>query len=92
MMSMTTKLALITFYAGMLGTVVGGCLASVSAPDISTGLKITLRLSAALLLAGVVLCWRSGWKRYREESPKKRLDRFLAYVWFAPVSLLFALD
>jgi hypothetical protein len=39
-----------------------------------------------------VLCWRSGWKRYREDSPKKRLDRFLAYVWFAPVSLFFTLE
>ncbi len=89
---MTTKLALFTFYAGVVGTVVGGCLASVSAPDISAGLKMTLRLSAVLLLVGAVLCWRSGWKRYREESPKKRLDRFLAYVWFAPVSLFFTLE
>jgi hypothetical protein len=91
-MSVMTKLALFTFYAGVLGTVVGGCLASVSAPDTSAGLKMTLRLSAALLLVGAVLCWRSGWKRYREESPKKRMDRFVAYVWFAPVSLLFSLD
>lgn len=91
-MSVMTKIALSTFYAGVLGTIVGGCLASVSAPDISTGLKITLSLSTVLLLVGAVLCWRSGWKRYREESPKKRLDRFVAYVWFAPVSLLFSLD
>ena len=91
-MSVTTKLALVIFYAGVLGTIVGGCLASVSVPDISTGLKMALRLSAALLLVGAVLCWRSGWKRYREESPKKRLDRFVAYVWLAPVSLFFALE
>jgi hypothetical protein len=91
-MSVITKLALSTFYVGVLGTVVGGCLATVSATDISAGLKMTLRLSAVLLLVGVVLCCRSGWKRYREESPKKRLDRFIAYVVFAPASLLFSLD
>jgi hypothetical protein len=91
-MSNATKIALLLFYAGMLGIIVGGCFASVSAPDISIGLKWALRLSSISLTIGAVLCWRAGWKRFKEESASKGLDRFLVYVWFAPFSLPFSLQ
>ena len=92
-MSKTTKIALLVFYAGFLGIVAGGCLASVSVADIPAGLKWGLRFTAVLLLIGAVLCWWAGWKRFKEECAPfagKSLIRFVIYVVFAPYTLPFS--
>lgn len=90
-MTHTTKIALLMFYAGCVGIVVAGGFASVSAPDISPGLKWALRLATISLLIGTVLCWRVGWKRFKVESASRGFARFLVYVWFAPFSLPFSI-
>ncbi len=91
-MSKATKIALLVFYAGFLGIIAGGCLASISTSDISPELKWGLRLATACLLIGNVLCWRAGWKRFHEECAPfagKSPSRFAIYVVFAPYTLPF---
>jgi hypothetical protein len=49
--------------------------------------------STLTVLLGQLLCWRAGWKRYNAESAPfagKRIDKFVVYVLFAPISLWFS--
>ena len=91
-MTTETKIALLMFHSGVLGTIVGGYFAVTNAPEISTGLKSVLRFAGVLLVIGSVLCWRGGWKRYNEEFFGKGFARFLVCVWLAPFSLPFSIQ
>jgi ABC-type nickel/cobalt efflux system permease component RcnA len=87
------KLALLLFWGAFLSIVISGCFASNSAPNITFGLKLAIWSSTIVLLVGAVLCWRSGWSRYKEEhthSVAKRLIQFAVLVWFAPFTLPFS--
>jgi hypothetical protein len=91
-MATGTKLALVVFYTGFVGIVVGGCLASVSVPQPSAQLVLGIRAISLLLLAGAVLCWRAGWRRFTKECTPfagKSPTRFVVYVMFAPYTLPF---
>ena len=91
-MTATTKLALLLYYLGLLGLIVGGCFVSISEPDISIGLKWELGISNLFMIAGVVLCWKSGWQRFNAECATfagKSLTRFVVYVLGAPFTLPF---
>ena len=63
------------------------------AEDIPLWLRIGATVFIAVLFFGQFLCWRAGWKRYNAESAPfagKRLDKFVVYVLFAPITLLFS--
>ena len=61
--------------------------------DIPLWWKVGAWIATLTVLVGQLLCWRAGWKRYNAESVPfvgKRIDKFVVYVLFAPISLWFS--
>ncbi|HVX91292.1 MAG TPA: hypothetical protein VHC20_06780 [Candidatus Paceibacterota bacterium] len=91
-MSSAVKVALIVFYVGFLGVFVGAYFAAgKNSLDHSTTLSGAIVGTTVLMSIGAALCWRCGWKRFKEETSGKSIAGFLAYVLFAPISLPFSI-
>ncbi len=89
------KIAVRTYWGGFVAMVVLACIGSTFLSESSIPLwwKIGAWASTLTVLVGQLLCWRAGWKRYNAESAPfagKRIDKFVVYVLFAPISLWFS--
>lgn len=92
-MSSAAKVALLTFYAGFLGFFVGVYFAvGAKSTESNVLLKVGILGAVAVMMIGTALCWRCGWRRFKEESSAKGVGAFFAYVWFAPISLPFSIE
>ncbi len=87
------KIAVRTYWSAVVAMMVLACVGNVFGEIIPLWWKIGAWISTLIVLVGQLLCWRAGWKRYNSESAPfagKRIDKFVVYVLFAPISLWFS--
>ena len=91
-MTPEAKFAVRFFYGGIASMFILAAVGNLFADDIPLWFKIGAVVTTTATFIGQVFCWRAGWRRYNSECAPfagKRLDKFIVYVLFAPLSLPF---
>ena len=92
-MTREVKVAVCIYWGAVISILALAVVGNVVGPDAPRWFRIGAWFATGFLLVGQLLCWRGGWIRYSAESTPfagKHVDKFVVYVLFAPISLLFS--